>query len=178
MKYASVTLLAFGNSRGYILPLEVLCFEGQGRLTVTGQAGNTVMHSIRAAITTLRYHHEAFGIDSNWTSKTDVHIHFPYMSVCKDGPSCGLGIILAILTSLKGKGVSPCVAASGEITLSGDVCRVGHMDKKLSAVLNSDVSTIFLPEGNAVEVASSGREFNNIHYVKNVFEAWELLKEI
>ena len=117
------TGLAVTAAGGDVLFIEATAYPGSGRLTVTGQLGEVMQESARAALSWVRSHAERLDVDPAWFSDHDVHVHVPAGAVPKDGPSAGITIATALVSLARGKPVSSDVAMTGEITLTGQVLR-------------------------------------------------------
>jgi ATP-dependent Lon protease len=145
--------LAWTPTGGDVLFVEAnLINDGRGTLTLTGQLGDVMQESAKAAVTWLRTHAPLFGLDAGALGKADVHIHVPAGAVPKDGPSAGVVLVAALISAATGRPVRSEVAMTGEITLSGDVLPVGGIREKVLAARRSGVLEVVLPEMNQVNV--------------------------
>jgi ATP-dependent Lon protease len=142
------TGLAVTAVGGDVLFIEATAYEGKGRLIVTGQLGDVMQESAHAALSWVRSHAEKLGIDPEWFSEHDVHVHVPAGAVPKDGPSAGITIATALVSLARGKPVSSDVAMTGEITLTGQVLQIGGLRDKVLAAQRAGVHKVILPKEN------------------------------
>lgn len=142
------TGLAWTEVGGEILKVETLIMEGKGEVTLTGQLGEVMKESARAAISYIRAHRSEFGLANGFHQKNDIHVHVPEGQVPKDGPSAGIAIAVSALSALTGRTVRGDLAMTGEITLRGDVLPVGGIKEKVLAAHRSGIAKIILPWEN------------------------------
>ncbi|MDY5942570.1 MAG: endopeptidase La, partial [Oscillospiraceae bacterium] len=140
--------LAWTEVGGEILPVEVGVMEGSGKVELTGNLGDVMQESCRAALSCLRQRTQALGIAPDFYKTKDIHIHFPEGAVPKDGPSAGIAIATAVLSALTGQAVHRDVAMTGEITLRGRVLPIGGLREKTMGALRAGVHTVILPKDN------------------------------
>ncbi len=133
---------------GEILFIEVSIMPGKGRLTLTGQLGDVMKESAKAAFTWTRSHYDELGLKSNFAEDIDVHIHVPEGAVQKDGPSAGVAITTALVSALTGIPVKRHVGMTGEITLRGRVLEIGGLKEKSIAGHRAGLTTIICPKDN------------------------------
>ena len=145
--------LAYTAVGGEVLDVECAVLEGTGKIELTGNLGDVMKESARAAVTCLRSRAETLGIDPNFYQNRDIHIHFPEGAVPKDGPSAGVTVVTALASALTGRAVRRDVAMTGEITLRGRVLPIGGLKEKTMAALRASVSTVILPEENRSDLA-------------------------
>jgi ATP-dependent Lon protease len=145
------TGLAWTETGGEILFVEATAIPGTGALTLTGQLGEVMRESAQAALTYIKEHMEEWGLDHKALAKMDLHIHVPEGAIPKDGPSAGITMAAAILSTLTGKNLPRDAAFSGEITLRGAILPVGGLREKLLAAQRFHVKTVFLPYANRHE---------------------------
>src|SRR4051812_33532116 len=147
------TGLAWTEVGGDVLYIEaVLLPGGNGHLTLTGQLGNVMQESARAALSHVRQQAAALGITPETLSKQDLHIHVPAGAIPKDGPSAGVTMATAIVSAARGVPVRSDVAMTGEITLSGLVLPVGGIREKSMAARRQGIKTVVLPQGNTQDL--------------------------
>ncbi|HJR53746.1 MAG TPA: endopeptidase La [Gemmatimonadota bacterium] len=146
------TGLAWTSSGGEILFIEASRMPGSKGFTLTGKLGDVMQESARAALGYIRSHTAELGIEEDFFSKSDIHLHVPAGAVPKDGPSAGVTMAAALASSLTGRKVRPDVAMTGEITLTGQVLPVGGIKEKLVAAKRSDIRTVILPARNREHV--------------------------
>ncbi len=148
------TGVAWTETGGDVLFIEaVLLPGGSGHLTLTGQLGNVMQESARAALSHVRQQSEALGIKPDMLTRHDVHVHVPAGAIPKDGPSAGVTIATAIVSAARGEPVQSDVAMTGEITLSGLVLPVGGIREKALAARRYGIKTFILPEMNEQDLA-------------------------
>ena len=146
------TGLAWTSSGGEILFVEASRMPGSKGFTLTGKLGDVMQESARAALAYIRSHAKDLGIEEDFFSTSDVHLHVPAGAVPKDGPSAGVTMAAAMASALTGRKIRPEVAMTGEITLTGQVLPVGGIKEKLVAARRSEIRTVILPERNREHV--------------------------
>ena len=142
------TGLAWTETGGELLAVEVTTFPGQGKLTITGQLGEVMQESAQAALSYIRSRWQALALPQDFSSKLDVHIHVPEGAVPKDGPSAGITIATSLASALTGRPVRKDLAMTGEVTLRGRVLAVGGLKEKILAARRGGVERVLVPAEN------------------------------
>ena len=162
---------------GMLVPVEVLVMPGRGELLVTGQAGEVLQESARAALSWVRAHAARLGISADFVERMDIHVHLPEGALPKEGPSAGLALVVALVSALSARPVRSDLALTGEITLRGRVLPVGDLRQKALAVQRAGLRELVAPATNQVEVsrlpASLARRLT-VHWVETIEQALEL----
>jgi ATP-dependent Lon protease len=152
------TGVAWTEAGGDVLFIEASLMPGSGNLILTGQLGNVMQESARAALSHIRQRASELGIPADFLSKQDLHIHVPAGAIPKDGPSAGVTMATAIVSAAKGIPVEADVAMTGEITLSGLVLPVGGIREKALAARRLGIQTFILPEMNRPDLLELPQE--------------------
>ena len=153
-----VTGLAYTQYGGSILPIEVTNYVGKGRLVLTGSLGDVMKESASIALDYIRANAQKYHIDNDVFEKNDIHIHFPEGAIPKDGPSAGVAITTAIISSLTNRKVNNDVAMTGEVSLRGNAIAIGGLREKSLAALRSGIKTIIVPLDNKPNVEELPKE--------------------
>ena len=140
--------LAYTESGGDVLPVEVTLMPGKGNYKMTGLLGDVMKESVETAISFLRSSANEYGVEPVQFMKHDIHIHFPAAAIPKDGPSAGVTITTAVLSCLTGRKVRHDVAMTGELSLRGRVLPIGGVREKLTAAKRMNIKTVILPKAN------------------------------
>ncbi|TVZ38875.1 ATP-dependent Lon protease [Alteromonadaceae bacterium 2753L.S.0a.02] len=147
-----VTGLAWTQVGGELLTIEASAVKGKGRLVKTGSLGDVMQESIQAAMTVVRSRAQFLGITPDIHEKRDLHIHVPEGATPKDGPSAGIAMCTALVSVFTDIPVRADVAMTGEITLRGEVLKIGGLKEKLLAAHRGGITTVIIPEGNAADL--------------------------
>ncbi|MCU0405058.1 MAG: endopeptidase La, partial [Chitinophagaceae bacterium] len=161
--------LAWTYVGGDILFIEALLSEGKGELKLTGNLGNVMKESATTALTYLQANAHRYGVEPEWFSKYNIHVHVPEGAVPKDGPSAGVTMLTALTSAFTGRKVKPYVAMTGEITLRGQVLPVGGIKEKVLAAKRAGLKEIIMcwqNEKDVNEIDPGFIEGMTFHYVK------------
>jgi ATP-dependent Lon protease len=172
-----VTGLAWTQAGGEILYVEALKMKGKGGLSLTGQLGDVMKESAKAAWSYARAHSQELGIEDEWFENNEVHVHLPAGAIPKDGPSAGVTLATSLTSLMTGVPVRKDIAMTGEITLSGRVLPVGGIKEKTLAALNHGITTVILPIANQKDVQDIPKEFKEkmtFCFVENLDEVFAL----
>ncbi len=179
-RIGQVTGLAWTEVGGELLTIETASVPGKGKLTYTGSLGDVMQESIQAAMTVVRSRTEKLRINENFYEKRDIHVHVPEGATPKDGPSAGVGMCTALVSSLTGNPVRSDVAMTGEITLRGEVLAIGGLKEKLLAAHRGGIKTVVIPKDNErdlKEIPENVKGDLAIHPVKWIDEVLALALE-
>ena len=173
------TGLAWTPVGGEVLFIEATAMPGSGRLTITGQLGDVMRESAQAALSWVRGHCAELNPDlpADWFATHDLHVHVPAGAVPKDGPSAGVAMATALTSLVRGKPVSPEVAMTGEITLTGQVLPVGGLKEKSLAAQRAGIKRVIVPdrnEGEILEIPEHERAELEFVYVDRIERALEV----
>lgn len=167
--------LAWTPSGGDVLYVEARRMPGRGHVHLTGQMGDVMKESVATAFTYVRAHAEDLGLPEDFLTKVDVHVHLPQGSVPKDGPSAGITVFTALASMLTRLKVRSDVAMTGEITLRGNVLRVGGIKEKLLAAHRAGIKRILLPKTNEADLDEVPKEVREALEICLVSKASEVL---
>ena len=145
--------LAWTSVGGELLTIESSAVEGKGKTIKTGSLGDVMQESIQAAFTVVRSRAKSLGLDANFHEKFDLHIHVPEGATPKDGPSAGIGMCTALVSVLTDIPVKSDVAMTGEITLRGQVLKIGGLKEKLLAAHRGNIKVVLIPADNERDLA-------------------------
>jgi ATP-dependent Lon protease len=151
------TGLAWTQAGGEVLYVEASLIGGKGDLIVTGQLGDVMQESARAAVSYARANLSLLGLDEKKIENFDIHIHVPAGAIPKDGPSAGIAMATALISALTNKAVRSDVAMTGEITLRGRVLPVGGLKEKALGAMRAGIRTVIIPEKNKKELSELPR---------------------
>jgi ATP-dependent Lon protease len=170
--------LAWTPSGGDVLFVEANAMKGKGGFTMTGQIGQVMQESMQAALTWVRSNADRLGVAEDFFANHDLHIHVPAGAIPKDGPSAGVTMATTLVSLLTKQRITPLLAMTGEITLSGNVLPVGGIKEKVLAAKRAGVRDVILPADNKMNVDEdlSPEQLENltVHYVKTIDEALQV----
>ncbi len=172
-----VTGLAWTEVGGELLTIEAATVSGKGKLILTGQLGYVMQESVQAAMTVVRSRAGVLGIDEEFPQKLDVHVHVPEGATPKDGPSAGIGMCVALVSSLTKIPARSNCAMTGEITLRGEVLPIGGLKEKLLAANRGGIDKVLIPSDNEkdlVEIPRNIKDKLEIIPVKWIDEVFDL----
>ncbi|MEM0514301.1 endopeptidase La [Pseudoalteromonas sp. YIC-827] len=176
-RIGQVTGLAWTEVGGDLLTIESSAVPGKGKLSYTGSLGDVMKESIQAAMTVVRDRAEKLRINADFHEKRDIHVHVPEGATPKDGPSAGIAMVTALVSSLTGNPVRSDVAMTGEITLRGEVLPIGGLKEKLLAAHRGGIKTVIIPQKNErdlKEIPENVREGLSIHPVQWIDQVLEI----
>ncbi len=172
-----VTGLAYTEYGGDLLDIEVLRFEGNGKIQTTGTLGEVMKESAHIALSYARSIAKDFKIDSKKFNKFDFHIHVPEGATPKDGPSAGVALCVALVSVLCDLPIKKDIAMTGEITLTGKVLEIGGLKEKLLAALRGGIKTVLIPQDNKKDLQDMPKEVLDSLTIKPISRIEEALKE-
>ena len=149
----AVTGLAWTEVGGELLTIEAVTVPGKGQIKTTGKLGEVMQESIQAAMSFVKARAPAYGVKPSIFARKDIHVHLPEGAVPKDGPSAGIGMVTAMISTLTGIAVRRDVAMTGEVTLRGRVLPIGGLKEKLLAALRGGITTVLIPAENEKDLA-------------------------
>ena len=171
-----VTAVACSTVGGVSIYIECTTFKGTGRYTFTGSLGDMTKESIEIAISYIKSNAKRFDIDEDFFINNDIHINFTEGAINKDGPSAGIAVVTAILSHIKGVIISDKISLTGEITLNGDILKVGGLKEKTIACERLKLEKLFIPKDNMNDIEWLEKDLrNNIEFVpvSNYLEIYE-----
>jgi ATP-dependent Lon protease len=157
----AVTGLAWTEVGGELLTIEAVTVPGKGQIKTTGKLGEVMQESVQAAFSFVRARSPSYGVKPSLFGRKDIHVHLPEGAVPKDGPSAGVGMVTAIISTLTGIPVRRDVAMTGEVTLRGRVLPIGGLKEKLLAALRGGIKKVLIPaenEKDLVEIPAAIRD--------------------
>ncbi len=170
--------LAYTAYGGTVMPVEAAIYDGKGEIKTTGMLGQTMEESITVALSYIKSMRDEFGIAKTSLEKKNIHIHFLEAAIKKDGPSAGIAITTSLLSLLLDKEIDNNIAMTGEISLRGDVLKIGGLKEKVIAAYNNDIKEIFIPYENSNDIdllPSLVKDSTKITLVKNYIEIFNRL---
>ncbi|MEP9357401.1 endopeptidase La [Sphingomonas sp. KR3-1] len=173
----AVTGLAWTEVGGELLTIESVTVPGKGAIKTTGKLGDVMKESVEAAFSFVKARSPAYGIKPSLLQRKDIHVHLPEGAVPKDGPSAGIGLVTAIVSTLTGIAVRKDIAMTGEVTLRGRVLPIGGLKEKLLAAMRGGIKTVLIPDENQkdlAEIPQNIRDALEIVPVKHVDEVLRL----
>ena len=173
----AVTGLAWTEVGGELLTIEAVTVPGKGQVKTTGKLGEVMQESIQAAMSFVKARSPSYGVKPSIFARKDIHVHLPEGAVPKDGPSAGVGMVTAMISTLTGIAVRRDVAMTGEVTLRGRVLPIGGLKEKLLAALRGGITTVLIPienEKDLAEIPASLKEVLKIIPVTHVDEVLAL----
>src|SRR5690554_489254 len=179
-RVGQVNGLAWTQVGGELLTIESVAVAGKGKTVHTGSLGDVMQESIQAAFTVVRSRAPMLGLKSSFHEAVDLHVHVPEGATPKDGPSAGIGMCTALASALTNIPVRADVAMTGEITLRGQVLKIGGLKEKLLAAHRGNIRTVIIPADNErdlKEIPDNIKAELSIHPVKWIDEVWELALE-
>jgi ATP-dependent Lon protease len=149
----AVTGLAWTEVGGELLTIEAVTVPGKGQIKTTGKLGEVMQESIQAAFSFVKARSPSYGVKPSLIGRKDIHVHLPEGAVPKDGPSAGIGMVTAIISTLTGIPVRRDIAMTGEVTLRGRVLPIGGLKEKLLAALRGGITMVLIPAENEKDLA-------------------------
>ena len=163
-----VTGLAWTEVGGELLTIEASNIKGKGRIIKTGSLGDVMQESIQAALTVVRSRSDSLGIDSDFYEKYDVHIHVPEGATPKDGPSAGGAMAISLISVFTGIPVRADTAMTGEITLRGQILKIGGLKEKLLAAKRGGIKNVIIPKENMPDLQEIPKQITDSLEIKPV----------
>ena len=171
-----VTAVACSSIGGVSIYIECTSFKGTGKYTFTGSLGSITKESIEIALSYIKSNAKKFDIDEDFFLNNDFHINFTEGAINKDGPSAGISIVTAILSHIKGVIISDKISLTGEITLNGDILKIGGLKEKTIACKRQNIEKLFIPKDNLNDIEWLEKDLkNDIEFipVSNYLEIYE-----
>ena len=170
-----ITGLAYTEYGGDLLNIEVLQFEGAGKIQTTGHLGDVMKESALTALSYARFLASELNIDAKKFNKYDFHVHVPEGATPKDGPSAGVALCVALVSALTNKKIKKDIAMTGEITLTGKVLEIGGLKEKLLAALRGQIKTVLIPESNKKDLEEMPKEILDNLKIKTISHVKEAI---
>lgn len=170
-----ITGLAYTEYGGDLLNIEVLQFEGAGKIQTTGHLGDVMKESALTALSYARFLASELNIDAKKFNKYDFHVHVPEGATPKDGPSAGVALCVALISALTNKKIKKDIAMTGEITLTGKVLEIGGLKEKLLAALRGQIKTVLIPESNKKDLEEMPKEILDNLKIKTISHVKEAI---
>jgi len=170
--------LAWTETGGTILPVETICYGGDGELLITGNLGDVMKESARIALSYLRSTGDKYNFSVKDLSKSNFHIHVPEGAIPKDGPSAGITLASSLLSTLCKTPPRPCIAMTGELTLTGRVLGIGGLKEKMLAAIRNNMETVLLPVNNEPdwhELDKDIRDSVKVEFVETAADVFQKL---
>lgn len=177
-KVGVVNGLAYTNYGGDVLPIEVTYFKGNGELKLTGSLGNVMKESALIALDYIKSNAKKFDINYDKLAQNDIHIHVPEGAIPKDGPSAGIALTTALISAFTGKLVSSKLAFTGEITLRGEVLKIGGLKEKCIGAYRNNIEKIIIPYDNESDLDEIPKEIKEKIKFVTVKNYEEVSKEV
>ena len=155
-----INALSVSNSMGSVIKVETNYYKGNGKLIVTGSLGDVLNQSITIALSYIKANYKVFGLNED-IFNSDIHVNVPNISTKKEGPCAGCAITTSIISALSNKKVGNNIALTGEITLRGNVIKVGSLKEKIIGAYINGIDTIFIPSGNISELEEIPKEIKD-----------------
>jgi ATP-dependent Lon protease len=171
------TGLAWTEVGGEILPAEVTVMKGKGNLMLTGQLGEVMQESAKAALSYIRSRSEALKVPEDFYQNTDIHVHIPEGAIPKDGPSAGITLTTSMVSALTNRPVRQDIAMTGEMTLRGKVLKIGGLKEKVLAAHRAHILDVIIPNDNVDDLEDISRKIRKemtFHPVDNVGQVLEM----
>ncbi|MBQ4583341.1 MAG: endopeptidase La [Bacilli bacterium] len=176
--FGLVNGLAYTSFGGVVMQIESLMLEGSGKIKATGSLGTVMEESIEVSLSYLKSNARKYDIDLDILNRKDIHIHFLASSVKKEGPSAGCAITTSLLSVILNKKVDLNIAMTGEISLKGEILKIGGLKEKLIGAYNSNIKIVFIPEENIIDLDLIDNKIKSkmtIIPVKNYKEIYDYL---
>lgn len=175
-----VNALAYTKFGGDTLPIEVSYFKGNGNLILTGSLGEVMKESATLALSYIKSNYKYYNIDYDNLINNDIHIHIPEGATPKEGPSAGIALTTAIISALTNTKIKSTLALTGEITLRGNVLKIGGLKEKIIGAYRNGIKTIIIPESNRDDIDEIPNEIKDeieFIFVNNYKKVWENINE-